>query len=181
MAVTLRKIKDSDLEMIMHWRMDPDITRYMNTNPQLTLESQRRWLNFIETDESVKAWMIEQNGIPVGVINLADIDWGNKTSSWGYYVAVKEMRSLHLAVSLEMSLYDYVFDVLGFQELHGVVFSMNSGVLRLHLACGSHITKEVSGEVEKEGVRYDVAHISITADEWNQVRKNKKYEKIKFF
>ena len=31
MSVTLRKINEGDLEQIMRWRMDPDITRYMNT------------------------------------------------------------------------------------------------------------------------------------------------------
>lgn len=180
MAITLRKIEERDLEMIMHWRMDPDITRYMNTNPQLTMEGQRKWLRHIETADTVQAWVIEQDGIPAGVIQLADIDWENKTSSWGYYVGEKQMRSLHLAVSLEMSLYDYVFDVLGLKELQGEVFSLNSAVIRLHLACGSHITEEIIGEVEKDGVCYDVTHLCITSDEWNQIRESKKYEKISY-
>ena len=41
MSVTLRKIRESDLETIMNWRMDPEITRYMNTDPRLTLEGQK--------------------------------------------------------------------------------------------------------------------------------------------
>lgn len=31
MSVTLRKVTEGDLEQIMRWRMDPEITRYMNT------------------------------------------------------------------------------------------------------------------------------------------------------
>ena len=44
MGINLRTIRDDDLEMIMNWRMRPDITKYMNTNPKLTLEGQRKWL-----------------------------------------------------------------------------------------------------------------------------------------
>lgn len=33
-----RLIKPDDLEMIMDWRMRPEITRYMNTDPKLTIE-----------------------------------------------------------------------------------------------------------------------------------------------
>ena len=44
MAVTLSEIRTEDLENIVRWRMDEDITRYMNTNPKLTLEGQKKWL-----------------------------------------------------------------------------------------------------------------------------------------
>lgn len=44
MSVTLRKVTEGDLEQIMRWRMDPEITRYMNTDPKLTLEGQKKWL-----------------------------------------------------------------------------------------------------------------------------------------
>ncbi|MCR5796743.1 MAG: UDP-4-amino-4,6-dideoxy-N-acetyl-beta-L-altrosamine N-acetyltransferase [Eubacterium sp.] len=180
MNISLRDIRGDDLEMIMKWRMDPDITRYMNTNPKLTLEGQRKWLASLESNSKVKYWLIEKDLRPIGVINMADIDYDNKNSSWGYYIGEKDARSLKLAISLEMSLYDYVFDVLGFEELHNEVFSLNSGVVKLHLACGSHITKEVKDEVDKEGISYDITHISITSDEWNAIKLSKKYEKINF-
>ena len=39
-----RKIKEEDLQMIMEWRMRDDITKYMNSDPILTLDDQRKWL-----------------------------------------------------------------------------------------------------------------------------------------
>lgn len=180
MSITLRKIQEYDLEMIMNWRMDSDITRYMNTNPKLTLEGQRKWLASLETNDKVMNWIIEQNSKSIGLICLTDIDWEGKTSSWGYYIGKKDERSLKLAISLEMSLYDYVFDVLNFTELHSEVFSLNSGVVKLHIVCGSHITKEVKGEIEKEGVKYDITHMCITKEEWNKIRFTNTYEKINY-
>lgn len=180
MKINVRKIHEDDLEKIMHWRMDKDITRYMNTDPILTIETQRKWLQSISENENIKYWLVEVDGQPAGVINLCDIDWKQGNSSWGYYIGEKSLRSLKLAISLEMSLYDYVFDVLNFRELHNEAFSLNEGVIKLHLACGSHIVSEVKGEVIKAGAAYDITHISITADEWNSIRHNKKYEKVNY-
>ena len=46
MDISLREIQENDLEQIMEWRMRPDITRFMNTDPVLTLEKQREWLTY---------------------------------------------------------------------------------------------------------------------------------------
>lgn len=180
MNIILRDIQDRDLEKIMHWRINPEITRYMKTNPKLTIEKQREWLAKINNSNDSKYWIIDYEEESIGIICLEKIDWINKVASWGYYIGEKEKRSLQLAISLEMSLYDYVFDELEIKELCNQVFSLNKGVIQLHLACGSHIVKEVKNEVEKEGVLYDITHISITSEEWSKIRENKKYQKIEF-
>lgn len=180
MATTLRKITEDDLERIMNWRMSETVTRYMNTNPRLTIEGQKKWLASLDENDKVKYWMIEVDGTPAGLVNLADINWAEGNSSWGYYIGEETLRSLKLAISLEMSLYDYVFDVLGFSEIHNEVFKQNEGVWKLHAACGCRIVKVVGGEVEKEGVAYDIVHMSLTKDEWYALRDKKKYEKINY-
>ena len=180
MATTLRLITENDLEMIMNWRMSESVSHFMNTNPKLTIEGQKKWFASLEKNDNVRNWLIEVDGVPAGMINLADIDWENGNSSWGYYIGEERLRSLRLAVSLEMSLYDYCFDVLGFEEVHNEVFKLNEGVWKLHIACGCRVIKEGHGEVEKDGVAYDIVHLSIKRDEWYAFREKKKYEKLDF-
>lgn len=180
MGFTVRKIFEDDLEMIMNWRMSETVTKYMNTNPRLTLEGQKNWLASMEKTDKTRNWIIEVDHVPAGLINLADIDWDKGVTSWGYYIGEEALRSLRLAVSLEMSLYDYCFDVLGFSEVHNEVFKLNQGVWKLHEACGCKIVKEVPGEIEKEGVLYDIVHLSIQKEEWLKMRENKKYDKINY-
>lgn len=79
-----------------------------------------------------------------------------------------------------MSLYDYCFDILGFNEVHNEVFKLNEGVWKLHIACGCKIIEKIPEKIEKEGVRYDVVSLSMEKDEWYKLRKNKKYEKINY-
>lgn len=180
MSVSLRSIEETDLENIMRWRMDEDITRYMNTNPKLTPEGQREWLGRIRGNKDVRYWLIEIDGQPAGVINLTGLENPEGRLGWAYYVGEKRLRSIQTALALEMSMYDYVFDVLRRKSVVGDVFALNTGVIQLHRLCGCEIVKERKNAVCKEGVWYDVVYMCMTAEKWMEIRNTKKYEKIVF-
>lgn len=178
--MTLRNIREADLEKIMNWRMDEEITRYMNTNPKLTLEGQKKWFRAVQDNEDVRYWMIEVDGLPAGVINLTGLTDPAGNLGWAYYVGEKRLRSMKTALSLEMSMYDHVFDNLHKQAVYGDVFTLNQGVIMLHKFCGCEIVEEKKKHVCKEGVYYDVTFMCMTSKRWNQVRKDKKYQHIVF-
>lgn len=180
MDITLRAIRESDLEDIMRWRMDEDITRYMNTNPKLTLEGQEKWLAGIRENADVRYWVIQAEGQPAGVINLTGLDNPRGDLGWAYYMGERRLRSIQRALSLEMSMYDYVFDVLKKRAVYGDVFSLNKGVIQLHKLCGCEIVEEKKNHVCKEGIWYDVTFMRMTAENWLAIRNTKKYEKIDF-
>ena len=68
-----RPIKEEELQMIMEWRMRPDITKFMYTDPQLTLEMQRKWFHSLKGRKDMFSFMIEVDGIPSGILNITDI------------------------------------------------------------------------------------------------------------
>lgn len=180
MTVRLREINEGDLEQLMIWRTSPEITKFMKTDPKLTIESQREWFTRIRADEKKKHWMIEVDERRVGLICLEDIDWKAGTTSWGYYIGEKQARSFQLALALEMSLYDYVFDVLDFVSIHNEVFSLNEGVIRIHQACGCEIECVRKDAVEKNEKKYDITRMNLTREKWYGIRDQKKYTKIDF-
>jgi UDP-4-amino-4,6-dideoxy-N-acetyl-beta-L-altrosamine N-acetyltransferase len=180
MGFTLRAIRENDLENIMRWRMDEDITRYMNTNPKLTLEGQKKWLEAISENSDVFYRLIEVDGVPVGVINLTKLNAEDGNIGWAYYVGEKKQRSMKLALALEMNMYDYVFDTLGKNAVYSDVFTLNKGVIALHKLCGCEVVEEKKAHVCKEGVYYDVTFMRMTADNWKRIKQEKKYEKITF-
>ncbi len=180
MGVVLRAIQEADLETIMHWRMKEEITRYMNTNPKLTLEGQKKWFASISSNEDVRYWLIEVQGEPAGVINLTGLTNPTGELGWAYYVGEKRLRSMKTALSLEMSMYDYVFLKLHKKAVYSDVFSLNQGVIALHKLCGCEIVEEKKNYVCKEDVFYDVTFMRMTAELWSSVRDSKKYERIDF-
>ena len=180
MGVTLRKIREEDLENIMRWRMDEDITRYMNTNPKLTLEKQKAWLASITASSDVRYWMIQVDGQPAGVVNLTGLDNPEGDLGWAYYMGEKKLRSIGTALSLEMSMYDYAFRDLKKRVVYSDVFTLNKGVIQLHKICGCEIVEEKKSHVCKEGVWYDVTFLRMTAERWIDICESKKYHKIDF-
>ena len=180
MGVTLREIRETDLENIMRWRTDPDITRYMNTNPELTLEGQKKWLASIRQNTDVLYWLIQIEGQPAGVINLTGLDNPEGNLGWAYYVGEKRLRSMGTALSLEMSMYDHALAELKRKAVYSDVFTLNKGVIQLHRLCGCEIVEEKKRHVCKEGIWYDVTYMRMTAERWPAARDSRKYMKIAF-
>ena len=170
MSVTLRRIVEDDLEKIMNWRMDEDITRYMNTNPKLTLEGQKKWFTSMQKNPDVSYWMIMVDGQDAGVINLTGLTKEDGNLGWAYYMGEKRLRSLKTALALEMSLYDYIFDVLQKNALYSDVFTLNQGVIKLHLLCGCEIVEEkediqiIEGMIDKMGLKQLVSTLKDIKD-----------------
>lgn len=173
MSVTLRKITEEDLEQIMRWRMDPEITRYMNTDPKLTLEGQKKWFAKVQQDPDVSYWIIQIDGTPAGVINYTGLMNPAGDLGWAYYVGEKKLRSIQAALALEMSMYDHAFLDLGKNAVYSDVFTLNQGVIQLHKICGCEVVEEKKACVEKNGTAYDVTFMRMTADHWKEIRDNK--------
>lgn len=180
MHVRLTPLQERDLQQVMEWRMRPDITKYMNTDPQLTLEGQQNWYTRIKDDPTQRYWLIHVDGVPSGLMSIVDIDKINGRCSWGYYIANLEVRSLYLALYLEWNLYDYVFEKLGLHKLCNETFVLNAQVVRLHKLCGSKEDGIMREHIYKNGKYYDVSVGSILAEEWFEKRKSISYEHFIF-
>jgi UDP-4-amino-4,6-dideoxy-N-acetyl-beta-L-altrosamine N-acetyltransferase len=180
MNVRMEHLREEHLAQVLIWRTRPDITRFMNTDPKLTLEDQKKWFDKISNDPSQKNWIIYVDDIPSGLINIFDIDRVNNRCSWGYYIAKLEVRSLKLAMFLEWNLYDYVFNVMKLNKLCNETFVLNENVIKLHKLCGSSEDGVLRQHIFKNGEYYDVSVGSILAAEWEQKKPAVKYEPFHF-
>ena len=60
------------------------------------------------------------------------------------------------------------------------VFTLNKGVIQLHLLCGCEITDEKKSHITKGGQAYDVTFLRMTKERWQQIRTTKKYDHISY-
>lgn len=178
--VICRSMREEDLELVMNWRMMPDITKYMYTDPKLTLEGQKRWFNKMKKNKDNYLWIIEVDDEPVGTMIITDIDHVNKKCSPVFYIAVKEKRSIGLALRLEWNLFDFIFEKLKINKFVSEVFSFNKGVIRLHQLCGCEIEGVFKKHIMKNEEFYDVTFLGLTKEEWESKKKNFSYELIEF-
>jgi UDP-4-amino-4,6-dideoxy-N-acetyl-beta-L-altrosamine N-acetyltransferase len=177
MSCRLRLMRESDLELVMQWRMRPEVTRYMYTDPQLTLDDQRRWFERVSRSERDRVWIIEllEGQRPVGVLSLSEIDRVNSRCSWAYYLGDTEVRGAGLAKSLELNVYAYVFDTLGLNKLCCEVFSFNDRVVALHEKFGSKVEGVMRQHICKNGEYFDVVRMGMLRSDWLAARERWRY------
>jgi hypothetical protein len=178
MSLELKKIKRDDLEQIMNWRMDPQVTKYMYTDPKLTLVQQLEWYDRIIESSTEKYWLIVIDDTAIGVLNLVDIDHRNKRCSWAYYIGDTSFRGRGIARTLECNIYDYVLEVLNLNKLCCEVFTFNDIVISIHEKFGSEIEGTLKQHIYKNGQYYDIVCMGITKDKWTKIKSENEYEKI---
>ncbi|MBP2027141.1 UDP-4-amino-4,6-dideoxy-N-acetyl-beta-L-altrosamine N-acetyltransferase [Acetoanaerobium pronyense] len=174
----LRKIKESDLRLIMEWRMKPSITENLYTDPILDIDKQKKWYKKIMNDVSVKYWIIEMESKAIGVIWLYQIDNHNKKCEWGYFIGDDSFRGKGIGRNLECNIYDFVFYKLNMNRLYCEVFNFNDRVIKIHEKFGSEVEGVFKDHIYKKGKFYDVTSMAILKSKWDMTRNDFKYEKI---
>ena len=180
MSSRLRKLKISDLEIVMQWRMLPEITRYMYTDPQLTIEKQLKWFEKLQDSNESKVWIIEvlPNLESVGLVSLTNIDNFHRRCSWAYYIAEPSSRGIGLAKAIECNIYDFVFNVLEMNKLSCEIIAFNNRVVALHEKFGSKIEGTLRQHILKNGEFHDVIQMSILRNEWMEKKCAINYKSI---
>ncbi|MDR3602249.1 MAG: UDP-4-amino-4,6-dideoxy-N-acetyl-beta-L-altrosamine N-acetyltransferase [Desulfosporosinus sp.] len=171
-------IEETDLETLMHWRMLSEVTKYMYTEPQLTMDMQKKWFHSINKDPMCKHWIIEHETIKIGIVNLTEIDFKNSRCSWGHYIANTSLRGKGIGRLLEYNIYDYVLLELSLNKLMAEVLDFNENAINLHKKCGSQIEGVLRQYIKKGNKYYDVVVLGILRDEWLERRGNLDYAKI---
>lgn len=178
MVLKLTRLREEDLETVMHWRMQPDVSRYMFTEPKLTIEIQKNWFQRIENDLSSKYWVIEFEGSKIGLLNLIDIDLINGRCLCGHYIADISMRGKGLGRLIEYNIYDYVLITMGMNKLCWKVLAFNDMAIALHQKCGSEIEGVLRHHIKKNDKYYDVVVMGILRERWLELRKLLDYPHI---
>lgn len=177
--IEFRAIQECDLETIMNWRMQPDITQYMNTDPQLTLKDQYNWYQHIMHQKDEYYWIAIVNGAKVGVVSLVNPDLQSRQIHTGVYIAEKSKRSLRLILDIQWNLYEYAFEHLNYHKVCEEVFSLNKAVLRILDMCGSKKEGELRSHVFKNDIYYDVTIRGILKEEWDLLKPTLNYNKVR--
>ena len=176
--VKWRKIQESDLEMIMNWRMRTDITRVMFTDPNLTLEGQREWLEKIQNDPTQMHWITVSNGKPVGTAGLVGIDYVNLSCKSGGYIADRKDRDFETVIAQETGLLTVAFDVLKLNRIQAEVMSNNQRVAKMLILNGYKQEGVFRQAVCKKGEYFDVIVCSMLKEEWEAGKTRFKYDKL---
>lgn len=169
-GIVMRDLREEDRARLLAWRNSPQVADYMYSDHQIGQAEHDRWFDGLAGDPRRRYWIIEANGEPVGLANLADIDRGNGRCAWAYYLASPSVRGLGVGSYVEFWIIEYVFGVLGLAKLWCEVLVSNEAVWKLHLLHGFEQEALFRRHVIKAGRPMDVIGLGLLAEDWRARR-----------
>jgi len=170
--VGLRGLEAGDSEQVLAWRNLPEIRRWMYTDHVIPRDEHDRWFAGIFGDPTRRYWIIELDGRPVGLANLADISRANRRATWAYYLADPAVRGRGVGAFTEFFVIEHVFGQLGLNKLWCEVLVENEAVWKLHEAFGFRREALLRQHVWKDGAPIDVVGLGLLAQDWAAVRES---------
>ncbi|MDQ2101859.1 GNAT family N-acetyltransferase [Azospirillum isscasi] len=155
-----------DAEMILRWRTEPSITRFMFTdleNPDV--ERQRAWLAAMETRRDFRHFIIEYEDRPIGYLSYSDIDWVHLRCSSGSYI-VEERDRRKLAGFLHNFIMDYCYYGMGMNKIVNYFIEGNDTVIRIQRVLKTREVGVLRQHVHKYGRFHDVYVFETLRSEW---------------
>src|SRR4051812_43997408 len=99
--VRLRRVEAADSARLLRWRNSPEVSAYMYTDHQISPAEHDRWFEGALEAADRRYWIIEMDGGPVGLANLARIDPAARRCEWAYYLGEASTRGKGLGSRIE--------------------------------------------------------------------------------
>ena len=155
-----------DAEMLLAWRTDPAITRFMFTdleNPDV--ERQRSWITAMEQRQDFRHFVIETAERPIGYLSYSGIDWAHRRCSSGSYIVDAEARRT-VAGFLHSFIMDYCFYILEMNKIVNYFMEGNDNVIKIQRLLRCREVGILKEHVFKYGRFHDVLVFELCKAEW---------------
>lgn len=166
MPFRFRRPTVDDAEMLLAWRTDPAITRFMFTdieNPDVA--RQRAWVAAMEQRQDFRHFVIETEGRPIGYLSYSDIDWTHRRCSSGSYIVDAEARRT-VAGFLSSFIMDYCFYALGMNKIVNHFMEGNEKVIKIQRILKCREVGLLKEHIFKYGRYHDVHVFELLKCEW---------------
>ncbi len=126
----LRPPRESDVEAIYSWDRDPELAAWNGRSPiAISLPAARRDYLARWSDRSVKTFIIEAAGDPIGMATL--YDFRRDGCELGIKIGSGNLRGRGYASEAVILLLDYVFGTLGLGAVRGSTLAHNHRMQRV--------------------------------------------------
>lgn len=100
-------VEEKDLPLLCRWRNSPEVRKFMGDTREVNVEILRFWLNKVIRSSTAYAWIAHYNNIPVGFLELKNIDHTLSSCERGVFFEkdhIGKGLGFYLALSCEVIL-----------------------------------------------------------------------------
>jgi RimJ/RimL family protein N-acetyltransferase len=129
-SVILRAPRESDVEVVYAWDRDPELAAWNGRSPiSISLSAAHRDYLARWEDPSVKTFIIEARGEPIGLATL--YDFRRDGCELGIKIGPGNLRGRGYATEAVTLLVDYAFNILGLAAVRGSTLAHNDRMQRV--------------------------------------------------
>ena len=166
--MTLRKLIQEDLEMVLAWRNAPEVRRNMCTSHIISWEEHLGWFKKISSDPSIQYHIFEELQKPLGVVYFTHYNPIHANAFWGFYAGDGAPKGTGL--KMEYDALEFAFSTLGLHKLNCEVIAFNQPVINMHKKVG-FVEEGCFRDYYFDGNEFqDVIRLGILHSEWQNVR-----------
>ena len=168
--VALRSLAADDSDRLFDWRNRDDVRAYMYSDGLIDRNTHDRWFSGALVAADRRYWIIEWDGLPVGLANLADISQIHEKAAWAYYLADPATRGKGIGACVEYLMIEKVFGEFGLEKLWCEVLVSNEAVWKLHESFGFVREALFRRHVVKSDGPHDVYGLGLLKSDWQDRR-----------
>ncbi|MGE0636923.1 MAG: GNAT family N-acetyltransferase [Bacteroidia bacterium] len=134
-GITLSQLTLEDIELVRYWRNSKEISSVMEYQKFITEEEQKKWFNSLNPLSDFY-FLINYNGVKVGLIHTSHINWKDKTADAGLFVWDKNYLGTHIPVLASLAMLECFFENFGLEKYSAKVGRENKVAIRYNLTLG---------------------------------------------
>ena len=131
-------LNEDEQKMVLEWRNDPNIRRWMISQDIITLEDHIKFIKNLSNKKNTLWFLVKKNNQPIGVVNLKGNEIGLFKNPSLQGIGTDLLKAI---INYGLKLYD---------TLHLEVFNTNTKAINLYKKHGFRITKEENGKIYME-------------------------------
>jgi UDP-4-amino-4,6-dideoxy-N-acetyl-beta-L-altrosamine N-acetyltransferase len=170
MLVTLERLRVDDSDLLLRWRRDPEVARWMYTTHTIAEEEHRAWMARVVVNDIVDYWVIKGDDVAVGTVNLSPGPHHSACRDWGIYIGEPSARGTGIAeCAMALSL-DFAFDVRNSHKVSCEAMAHNDRALAMYERVGMKREGLLREQVFKEDSWSDVVVLGCLKLYWDNHR-----------
>jgi RimJ/RimL family protein N-acetyltransferase len=141
--IRLQLIAEEDLELIRTWRNEPHVMAFMEYQQHIDEADQKNWFQHLAKENNLY-FKILVSGVPIGLINLKDIDWEKKSAEAGIFVGRKDFIGGITPIFSVLILMKTAFRCFYLNRLFAKISKQNTNALNFNKQLGYVFYSEVN-------------------------------------
>ena len=168
--LTLRPPRPEDLDQMIKWFEDIEVTRFLEIRFPPGIEAEKEWLDKTARDPNLVYWVVEHEGRAVGGTGIHRIDWKHGVGSTGTAIGDKSAWGKGLGRELMQLRAEFAFTQLPLRKLRSKYVDGNDASARAQAACGYQQVGRYKAERFVDGRWRDLILTELMREDWESRR-----------